>query len=153
MKLQYLLLFIIFFTLPTVKVSGQTYDGFAKGKKGGIYFLIDSSGHEYKLATRVEQLDPSITALDLQGKKLKEIPKGVFLHRQLKVLLLNFNQLTTLPPEIGNLTNLTYLSLDGNKLMTLPPDIRKLINLTSLDLDNIQLTTLPPEFGDRKSVV
>lgn len=48
---------------------------------------------------------------------------------------LRFNQLTSLPPEIGNLTNLTKLNLEGNELMSLPESIGNLTNLTDLDLD------------------
>ncbi|MDP6550554.1 MAG: leucine-rich repeat domain-containing protein [Dehalococcoidia bacterium] len=36
-------------------------------------------------------------------------------------LFLTGNQLTALPPEIGNLTGLTDLDLDGNQLTALPP--------------------------------
>ncbi|HHT9127080.1 MAG TPA: COR domain-containing protein, partial [Candidatus Brocadiia bacterium] len=54
---------------------------------------------------------------------------------------------TTLPPEIGQLTNLTGLYLGGNKLTTLPPEIGQLTNLTGLYLYKSELTTLPPEIG------
>ena len=119
MKLQYLLSSIILFTLSTlstIKVSGQTNEGFTKVKKEEGYFLIDSAGSKYKLATSVEQLDASITALDLQNNGLAEIPRSVFQHKQLKVLLLNNNSLTSLPPEIGNLTNLTLFYLFENPI-------------------------------------
>ena len=55
--------------------------------------------------------------------------------------------LTTLPPEIGQLTALTKLDLESNQLITLPPEIGQLTALKSLDLDSNQLTTLPPEIG------
>jgi len=44
------------------------------------------------------------------------------------------NQLTTLPKEIGNLTNLPSLNLSYNKLTTLPKEIGQLTNLTRLYL-------------------
>ena len=37
--------------------------------------------------------------------------------------MLNGNQLTALPPEIGQLTSLQNLGLDGNQLTALPPEI------------------------------
>jgi len=43
-------------------------------------------------------------------------------------------QLTTLPPEVGKLTNLTSLYLDGNRLTSLPPEIGQLTTLTGLYL-------------------
>ena len=51
--------------------------------------------------------------------------------------------LTTLPPEIGQLTALKILRLDSNQLTTLPPEIRQLTALTQLYLMSNQLTTLP----------
>ena len=57
------------------------------------------------------------------------------------------NYLTSLPPEIGLLTNLTYLDLENNELTSLPPEIGLLTNLTTLDLGSNELTSLPPEIG------
>jgi Leucine-rich repeat (LRR) protein len=42
--------------------------------------------------------------------------------------MLNNNQLTALPPEIGQLTNLRGLALDGNQLTALPRELADLLN-------------------------
>ena len=55
--------------------------------------------------------------------------------------------LTTLPPEIGQLTALTELNLSNNQLSILPPEIGQLITLKELDLSNNQLSSPPPEIG------
>ena len=57
------------------------------------------------------------------------------------------NQLTELPPEIGQLTSLTTLYLQENQLTALPEQIGQLTNLQSLDLLNNQLTALPEQIG------
>lgn len=44
------------------------------------------------------------------------------------------NNLSSLPPEIGQLENLTTLYLGSNQLSSLPETIGKLKSLTSLDL-------------------
>ena len=42
--------------------------------------------------------------------------------------------LTSLPPEIGQLTNLRELNLSANRLTSLPPETGQLVNLKELDL-------------------
>jgi Leucine-rich repeat (LRR) protein len=66
---------------------------------------------------------------------------------RLKLLSLYRNQLTTLPPEIGQLTGLTCLSVGENRLAKLPPEIGRLPALTCLDAANNRLTSVPPEIG------
>ena len=63
--------------------------------------------------------------------------------RNLTILDLGCNRLTTLPVEICRLTNLTTLGLVNNRLTTLPVEISQLTNLTGLYLSSNQLTTLP----------
>jgi internalin A len=78
---------------------------------------------------------------------------------------LSDQQLTALPPEIGQLTQLKVLKLGSkvlklgskewwkednptkNQLATLPSELFALANLTELDLSGNQLTALPPEIG------
>ena len=60
---------------------------------------------------------------------LKNLPKLTFLG-------LKNNQLTSLPKEIGQLTNLTSLNLRFNQLTSLPKEIGQLTNLTRLNLSD-----------------
>ncbi len=122
--------------------------GFAKVKEYGVYYLIDTTGKQYKLATNISQLDSSITALDLQNSALVDVLVKVGEYPQLAILLLDHNKLTTLPSEIGKLTNLRCFDLFNTKLTALPPEIGKLANLMELNLSNNKLTTLPSEIGN-----
>jgi Leucine-rich repeat (LRR) protein len=47
----------------------------------------------------------------------------------LEKLVVFKNQLTSLPPEIGELVNLEKLYVSSNQLTSLPSDIGKLVNL------------------------
>ncbi|MCP4536731.1 MAG: GTPase, partial [Chloroflexi bacterium] len=79
--------------------------------------------------------------------QLTELPPEIGQLSNLTSLVLPYNQLTDLPPEIGQLTNLTSLVLRYNQLTELPPEIGQLTNLTSLYLEGNQLTELSPEIG------
>ncbi|MGK7942176.1 MAG: COR domain-containing protein, partial [Crocosphaera sp.] len=86
-------------------------------------------------------------SLNLSFKGLTSLPPEIGKLTNLTSLDLLSNQLTNLPAEIGQLTNLTSLNLSNNQLTNLPPEIGQLTNVTSLSLSNNQLTNLPPEIG------
>ncbi len=66
----------------------------------------------------------------------------------LKELNLSSLHLTTIPPEIGQLTSLKSLNLSGNvNLASLPKEIGQLKALDRLNIDATKLTALPPEIG------
>ncbi|QKQ73750.1 COR domain-containing protein [Nostoc sp. TCL240-02] len=87
-----------------------------------------------------------VTELDLSGKGLTTLPAEIGQLTDLQTLNLRSNQLSSLPPEFGQLTNLQTLNLDSNRLSSLPPEFGQLTNLQSLHLDLNQLSSLPSEF-------
>ncbi|QLE54960.1 COR domain-containing protein [Nostoc sp. TCL26-01] len=89
----------------------------------------------------------NVTELDLSNKELTTLPPEIGQLSQMRSLDLRFNQLSSLLPEFGQLTNLQSLDLRSNQLSSLPPEFGQLTNLQSLDLRSNQLRTLPPEFG------
>lgn len=62
-------------------------------------------------------------------------------------LVLSSNQLTELPPEIGQLSNLVWLDLSDNNLTTIPPEISQLYNLRRFNLSGNHLRSVPPEIS------
>jgi Leucine-rich repeat (LRR) protein len=60
---------------------------------------------------------------------------------------LHSNQLPSVPPELGRLTECVRLSLYQNRLTTLPPEIGGMTALQELWLYSNQLTSVPPELG------
>ncbi|MBK8965342.1 MAG: WG repeat-containing protein [Lewinellaceae bacterium] len=115
--------------------TAEQFDGrgYAKVKKRGdnANYLLDTLGNRYKVAYQINELGPEITALDLSDKQLTQIPEAVFQQAQLKVLLLNNNNLASLPIEIGRLSNLTCLDLFSNLTVR-----QSAMEICSLDLDN-----------------
>ena len=91
--------------------------------------------------------DGRLTSLSLRVNQLTALPPEIGQLQHLTTLNLWMNQLTALPPAIGQLHNLTHLDLRGNQLTALVPELSQLTNLTSLDLASNQLTALPPAIG------
>jgi len=65
---------------------------------------------------------------------------------------LSRNQLASLPPEIGNLERLDELYLNGNQLTSLPSEIGNLTGLERLQAANNLLASIPPEIGNLASL-
>lgn len=63
-------------------------------------------------------------------------------------ILLNNNELTTLPESLGNIQNLQYLDVKNNRLTVMPDAISRLINSIFLDLSNNQITKLSDTIGN-----
>jgi len=61
--------------------------------------------------------------LDLWDNQLTSLPPEIAQLTSLEGLYLQDNELTFLPPEIGQLTSLTRLMLDGNPLIEPPPPV------------------------------
>ena len=86
--------------------------------------------------------------LHLYSNQLTSLPPEIGNLTKLILLDLGTNRLTSLPPEIGNLNKLTYLGLYINQFTSLPPEIGSLTELTSLSSSYNYLTSLPPEIGN-----
>jgi len=84
---------------------------------------------------------------------LTTVPEDIGKLTNLTKLDLSKNNLTTVPEDIGKLTNLTNLDLSRNKLTTVPEDIGKLTNLTNLDLSRNKLTKVPEDIGKLNKLI
>ncbi|MFM5891194.1 MAG: COR domain-containing protein [Dolichospermum sp.] len=82
--------------------------------------------------------------LDLCYNQLTTLPEAIAQLSNLSELYLSYNQLTTLPEAIAQLSNLTVLDLSDNQLTTLPEAIKQLSQLEKLDLRGNQLN-IPAE--------
>lgn len=82
------------------------------------------------------------SALNASNKNLTSIPKEIGSLTNLFYLNLSNNSLTELPEEIGLLTHLQYLYLYGNNLTSLPKEIDQFVYLQNLKFekfDRIQI--------------
>ena len=87
---------------------------------------------EYKSLEEALKNPDAVIRLTLKGKKLKPIPKEVFLFKNLQELNIRKTKIDLLPKEIGDLKNLQILDVSKNELVTLPPEIGLLTNLKNI---------------------
>eukprot|EP01113_Clastostelium_recurvatum_P022441 TRINITY_DN2678_c0_g1_i3.p1 TRINITY_DN2678_c0_g1~~TRINITY_DN2678_c0_g1_i3.p1 ORF type:complete len:2207 (+),score=796.21 TRINITY_DN2678_c0_g1_i3:224-6844(+) len=86
-----------------------------------------------------------VTQLCLDHNDLAEFPMEVTTLPALRSLVVSFNILSAIPPEICNLKNLARLDLSNNKLTSLPSAIGTIITLQMLDIRFNQIHTLCDE--------
>ncbi len=86
--------------------------------------------------------------LHLSGNYLTSLPMDIGKLTQLTCLESSKNKLTFLPASIGNLNNLSHLDLRGNQLSFLPCNIDNLTNLTHLYLSGNLFELLPDGIGE-----
>jgi internalin A len=85
--------------------------------------------------------------LRLYNNQLSSLPPEIGQLASLRVLEVSVNHLTTLPPEIGQLGALQFLGLSKNELTNLPSEIPQLNNLCALYLEDNNLHHLPTTVG------
>ena len=91
----------------------------------------------------------------LSGKGLRRLPEDLreILEREDTTHLdLSSNQLSPLPPEIGNFGQLLRLDVSQNNLKEFPPEICKLQHLRVLVAKHNQMKSLPTDFGQMKGL-
>jgi hypothetical protein len=93
------------------------------------------------------------TDLHLSDTNLTSLPPEIGQLTHLELLSVTGNSFTSLPPEIGQLTNLKVLNLKGNKLTSLPPEIGQLSHLELLSVQGNNITSLPPEIGQLSNLL
>ena len=89
----------------------------------------------------------NVPSLSLRSYDLTSLPPQIGQLTQITGLNLSHNQLTTLPPQMGRLTQIRVLDLSDNHLTSLSPPIGLFTQITVLDLGINHLTFLPSEVG------
>lgn len=103
---------------------------------------------EYTSLTLALQKPDSVYRLNLRKQKLKEIPKEIFLFKNLQELNLSKNKISRIPQEIGDLKLLQKLDLSMNAIDSLPKEIGKLVNIMQLILNQNTIAIIPPEISN-----
>lgn len=96
----------------------------------------------------------NLEKMNVSLNKICILPISICEIKSLRYLDVHFNQLHSLPPAIGMLTNLEFLNASSNfnDLKYLPETICDLANLKELDLSNNQIHVLPDAFYQLESL-
>lgn len=95
----------------------------------------------------------ALEILELRGNSITQLPPTIGRLTALKRLMLEMNELKSLPAELFSLSaNLTNLYLSHNRLTSLPPEISRLAALRDIWLRGNILGTLPDSFCDLTSL-
>lgn len=89
----------------------------------------------------------NLKRLDVSFNQLLTLPAEIGKLLSLEELLLSRNSLTALPDELGGCTSLEHLDLFSNKLTRLPSTVSSLQRLTRLDIGDNALDGLPVELS------
>ena len=109
---------------------------FCQGQTNGYFNNLDSA-----LA-----YPSKVTTLDLEKRKLKEIPKEILEFKNLEKLILKRNRIKDVPKEISELKKLHYLDLASNYIESLPKEL-SVLNLDTLILWDNRIRNFDSEFG------
>ncbi len=91
--------------------------------------------------------------VNLSGQQLSRLPDFVLNNPAVEELVLDHNQITSLPAQIGNLSKLRVLNLNNNQLTgELPGEIR-LLPLKELSARSNRLSGIPAEIGQINSLI
>ncbi|HBN05716.1 MAG TPA: hypothetical protein DD434_08005 [Bacteroidales bacterium] len=112
------------------------FSSFCQGQTNGYFNNLDSA-----LA-----YPSKVTTLDLEKRKLKEIPKEILEFKNLEKLILKRNRIKDVPKEISELKKLHYLDLASNYIESLPKEL-SVLNLDTLILWDNRIRNFDSEFG------
>jgi hypothetical protein len=87
----------------------------------------------------------ALTGLTLTGVWPDVIPGWLFEAPELRRLFLGYNDLSTLPDNIGEAQRLLYLRLEYNQFRRIPAGIWKLANLEMLDVEGCPIEEIPAD--------
>ncbi|XP_012455710.1 phospholipase A I [Gossypium raimondii] len=87
-----------------------------------------------------------ITSLSLCGCGLTTLPVELTQLPILEKLYLDYNKLSQLPPELGDVKNLKVLRADCNMLLSVPVELKQCIGLVELSLEHNKIVRLLLDF-------
>ncbi|KAL5110563.1 Leucine-rich repeat-containing protein 1 [Taenia crassiceps] len=88
----------------------------------------------------------------LDANQIKELPNAFFRLEKIRILSVSDNELTRIPPGIGNFSYLVELDISRNDISELPTSLSLCDSLQILDASNNALKMLPEGFSQLRSL-
>nr|VZI46827.1 unnamed protein product [Spirometra erinaceieuropaei] len=88
----------------------------------------------------------------LDANQIKDLPNSLFRLEKLRVFSISDNELTKIPPLIGNFIDLVELDISRNDINELPTSLRFCKSLQKLDISNNPLNSLPEGFSQLENL-
>lgn len=141
--------------MKKLKVKGRDLQNLAKE----VFFLTElevldlSPEREACLEYHLDELPSDISrlinlrVLMMDTNELYDVPDSLTRLSKLEKLSLSNNHIQTLPVDMGRLTNMTSLHLSNNRFKELPRDVFKLSNLEFLDISDNEFTSVPSDIA------
>lgn len=138
-------------TAAKISTSASSDQSASNGEpEYGDAIEVHSQGRELFYFPRSALFYTGVTKLVLQRNNLASVPRAINLLVNLAVLDLRCNRLAALPPELGDLDHLSHLLLSHNKLQFIPVQLTRQASLKYVLLASNPLSLVPPNF--RKGV-
>jgi adenylate cyclase len=139
--------FAVLAQLPKLEVARLQYNA-APGLEARLPCVRTINASHNPLTTlSLSDMAATLTSLNLTNAKLTSLPAELFAATliALEVLVVDGNQLRTLPDAIGSCTRLERLSCRANHIDGVPASIGKLQRLRELDVSNNDVHSLAAE--------
>jgi Leucine-rich repeat (LRR) protein len=136
-KIKFKIIIVFFFCCNLLYQQQNEFDKW--GVAGSMVFT--DLKEALKIEKKVYKVDLSYKQLDTkQFDKLSKL-------KDLQVLRLSTNNLTSFPKNFSELTNLIYFSSYNNALTTFIPDAKPFFNLHYLELQNTKIDSIPAQIA------
>ncbi len=133
--------------LVAVLIVGAAILGFTIGKNDKSANSNDSSSSTTD-RTSTGKSSPNAKVLDLSNTGLTKVTSDIYNQASTTDLILSYNNIQTLPSEMGKMTNLVLFKIDHNILDgSLIGEIRQMPKLRVLDVSFNKMTGMPAEIG------
>lgn len=116
-----------------------------------VYYADFSNLGLNKLTSQIGSLK-NIEVLILDYNKLSSLPFNIYKLEKLKIINCNNNKLESLPDNIGLLPNLEELSASSNYLTTLPSSLSKASKIQSLNFSNNKIRSFYLDCSNLKNL-